>query len=172
MLQQSYHYPRELRANRARDAFPPTYANVVVLCFSVFAFSFMTLSSIYCSNICRFFSALIAFLFAFFADREDRCCAHDVVSGVVIIIKSDYPFIHVPIPNILWDLIILTFIAFVIYISRTKLGGMSAFLLLLIYVAFTLFILGKSIDAEFSNEISSFLTSVNEVIEKMRFWNH
>jgi cation:H+ antiporter len=69
-------------------------------------------------------------------------------------------------------LFILTFIAFIIYISRTKLGGMSAFLLLLIYVAFTFFILGKSIDAEFSNEISSFLTSVNEVIEKMRFWNH
>jgi cation:H+ antiporter len=69
-------------------------------------------------------------------------------------------------------LFILTFIAFIIYISRSKLGGMSAFLLLLIYVAFTFFILGKSIDADFSNEISSFLTSVNEVIEKMRFWNH
>ena len=69
-------------------------------------------------------------------------------------------------------LFILTFIAFIIYISITKLGGMSAFLLLLIYVAFTFFILGKSIDAEFSNEISIFLNSVNEVIEKMRFWNH
>ncbi|MCB0512058.1 MAG: sodium:calcium antiporter [Bacteroidetes bacterium] len=69
-------------------------------------------------------------------------------------------------------LFILTFIAFIIYISRSKLGGMSAFLLLLIYVAFTFFILGKSIDAEFSNEISIFLNSVNEVIEKMRFWNH
>ncbi len=69
-------------------------------------------------------------------------------------------------------LFILTFIAFIIYISRSKLGGMSAFLLLLIYVAFTLFILGKSIDAGISNEISLFLNSVNEVIEKMRFWNH
>jgi len=69
-------------------------------------------------------------------------------------------------------LFILTFIAFIIYISRPKLGVMSAFLLLLIYIAFTCFILGKSVDAEFSNEISSFLTSVNEVIEKMRFWNH
>lgn len=69
-------------------------------------------------------------------------------------------------------LFILTLIAFIIYISRTKLGGMSAFLLLLIYVAFTLFILGKSMDAEFSNEISLFLNSVNEVIETMRFWNH
>jgi cation:H+ antiporter len=69
-------------------------------------------------------------------------------------------------------LFILTFIAFIIYISRTKLGGMSAFLLLLIYVAFTFFILGKSIDAEFSNEISLFLSSINETIEKLRFWNH
>jgi Ca2+/Na+ antiporter len=69
-------------------------------------------------------------------------------------------------------LFILTFIAFVIYISRSKMGGFSAFLLLLIYVAFTLFILGKSVDAEFSNEISIFLKSINEVVEKMRFWNH
>jgi len=69
-------------------------------------------------------------------------------------------------------LFILTFIAFIIYISRSKLGGFSAFLLLLIYVAFTLFILGKSVDAEFSNEISIFLKSINEVVERMRFWNH
>ena len=69
-------------------------------------------------------------------------------------------------------LFILTLIAFIIYIARTKLGGMSAFLLLLIYGAFTLFILGKSMDAEFSNEISLFLNAVNEVIETMRFWNH
>jgi len=69
-------------------------------------------------------------------------------------------------------LFILTFIAFIIYISRSKLGGMSAFLLLLIYVAFTFFILGKSINAEFSSEISRFLNSVNEIIEKLRFWNH
>lgn len=69
-------------------------------------------------------------------------------------------------------LFILTLVAFIIYVSRTKLGGMSAFLLLLIYVAFTLFILGKSIDAEFSNEISLFLNSVNEVIDKMRFWSN
>lgn len=68
-------------------------------------------------------------------------------------------------------LFILTFIAFIIYISTSKLGSMSAFLLLLIYVAFTLFILGKSIDAGFSNEISMFLNSINEIIEKMRFWN-
>lgn len=69
-------------------------------------------------------------------------------------------------------LFVLTFIAFVIYISRRKLGGLSAFLLLLIYIAFTLFILGKSVDAEFSNEISSYLNSINQALEKVRFWNN
>ena len=69
-------------------------------------------------------------------------------------------------------LFILTFVAFIIYISRSKLGGMSAFLLLLIYVAFTFFILGKSIESEASNEVSLFLKSVNDVIENMRFWNN
>ena len=69
-------------------------------------------------------------------------------------------------------LFILTFIAFIIYISRTKLGGVTAFLLLLIYVGFTIFILGKSLDADFAKEISLFLNSINEVIENMRFWNH
>jgi len=67
-------------------------------------------------------------------------------------------------------LFILTFIAFIIYISRSKLGGMSAFLLLLIYVAFTFFILGKSIDANFSSEISRFLESINQYIDDFRFW--
>ena len=69
-------------------------------------------------------------------------------------------------------LFILTFIAFIIYVSSTKLGKVSAFLLLLIYAAFTIFILGKSMDAEFSNTISLGLNSINEVIESMRFWNH
>ena len=67
-------------------------------------------------------------------------------------------------------LFILTFIAFIIYISRSKLGGMSAFLLLLIYVAFTFFILGKSIDANFSNEISRILESISQHIDDFRFW--
>lgn len=68
-------------------------------------------------------------------------------------------------------LFILTFLAFIIYISRKQLGGMSAFLLLLIYVAFTFFILGKSINAEFSNEISTFLHAVDDAVEQLRFWN-
>lgn len=67
-------------------------------------------------------------------------------------------------------LFILTLIAFVIYISRTKLGITSAFLLLLVYLAFTLFILGKSIDANFSENISSILDSINQYIDDFRFW--
>lgn len=69
-------------------------------------------------------------------------------------------------------LFILTLLAFIIYISRKSLGSISALLLLLIYVTFTFFILGKSIDAEISNEISLFLSRVNDVIESTRFWNH
>jgi len=69
-------------------------------------------------------------------------------------------------------LFVLTLVAFIIYISRKKLGGLSAFLLLLIYIAFTLFILGKSVDAEFSNEISSYLNTINLKLNDLRFWNH
>ena len=68
-------------------------------------------------------------------------------------------------------LFILTLIAFIIYIARNKMGAMSAFLLLLIYVAFTLFILGKSVNAEFSGEISVWLNDVNQYIDKLRFWD-
>ncbi len=69
-------------------------------------------------------------------------------------------------------LFILTFIAFIIYIAKPKLGKISASLLLLIYVAFTIFILGKSMDVEFAKEISHFLDSINLYIEKLRFWSH
>ncbi len=68
-------------------------------------------------------------------------------------------------------LFILTFVAFLIYIARPKLGKVSATLLLLIYVAFTIFILGKSVDAEFSAQISSVLDSINMFVDKLRFWN-
>jgi cation:H+ antiporter len=67
-------------------------------------------------------------------------------------------------------LFILTLIAFFIYIVRNKMGAMSAFLLLLIYVTFTLFILGKSVNAEFSGEISIWLRNINQYIDGFRFW--
>ena len=67
-------------------------------------------------------------------------------------------------------LFVLTFLAFIIYISRTKLGVTSASLLLLTYFAFTLFVLGKSVDANFSTEISGILNSINYYIDGFRFW--
>jgi Ca2+/Na+ antiporter len=67
-------------------------------------------------------------------------------------------------------LFILTILAFFIYISRSKMGGMSAFLLLLIYVVFTMYILGRAIDHETSNEVSNFLFTINQFIDGFRFW--
>jgi cation:H+ antiporter len=67
-------------------------------------------------------------------------------------------------------LFLLTLAAFLIYVSRAKMGFMSAFLLLLIYVFFTLFILGKSVDSDYSNEVSNFLNYINEHIDGFRFW--
>jgi cation:H+ antiporter len=68
-------------------------------------------------------------------------------------------------------LFILTLVAFFIYIAKNKMGAMSAFLLLLIYAFFTLFILGKSVDAEFSGEISIWLSNINHYVDGLRFWD-
>ena len=68
-------------------------------------------------------------------------------------------------------LFILTLIAFIIYIAKRKMSTMSAFLLLLIYGVFTLFILGKSVESSATNEISSWLNSINAFIDNLRFWN-
>ena len=67
-------------------------------------------------------------------------------------------------------LFILTLIAFIIYVGRNKMGVISAFLLLLIYVSFTLFILGKAFDSSFSTEVSIWLGIINEQIDSLRFW--
>lgn len=68
-------------------------------------------------------------------------------------------------------LFILTLVAFIIYIAKRKMSTMSAFLLLLIYGVFTLFILGKSVDHTATNEISSWLNTINSYINNLRFWN-
>lgn len=68
-------------------------------------------------------------------------------------------------------LFILTLLAFFIYIGSTKgMGKMSAVLLLLIYVAFTLYILGKAGDHPVANDIATWLRSINDVIDSLRFW--
>ena len=68
-------------------------------------------------------------------------------------------------------LFFLTGLAFLIYISKRKMGMVSAFLLLLIYAAFTIYILGSSVDAEFATGISIYLQQINEWINTIRFWN-
>lgn len=67
-------------------------------------------------------------------------------------------------------LFILTLLAFVIYLANRKMGKTSAFLLLGIYVLFTVFILGKSMDAEFSSNISAYLSQINNWVDSLRFW--
>ncbi|MGJ8550925.1 sodium:calcium antiporter [Winogradskyella wichelsiae] len=67
-------------------------------------------------------------------------------------------------------LFILTLVAFVIYITNRKMGVTSAILLLTIYLLFTIYILGRSMDSEIALAISKWLSSVNEVIDQFRFW--
>jgi Ca2+/Na+ antiporter len=67
-------------------------------------------------------------------------------------------------------LFILTIFAFLIYIARRKMGATSAFLLGLIYVVFTLYILGRAVDADSANEISRFLARIDAWIDTLRFW--
>ena len=67
-------------------------------------------------------------------------------------------------------LFILTLLAFVIYLANRKMGKTSAFLLLGIYILFTVFILGKSMDAEFSSNISAYLSQINNWVDSLRFW--
>jgi Ca2+/Na+ antiporter len=67
-------------------------------------------------------------------------------------------------------LFILTLIAFIIYIATPKLGGVSAFLLLLIYIAFTLYILGRAVNNDASNEVSIWLANINNIVDHFRFW--
>jgi len=67
-------------------------------------------------------------------------------------------------------LFILTLMAFIIYLANRKMGKTSAFLLLGIYILFTIFILGKSMDAEFSSNISAYLSQINHWVDSLRFW--
>jgi len=67
-------------------------------------------------------------------------------------------------------LLILTFIGFIIFIAKKKLGKTQAFLLLTIYIGFTLFIIGKVQGYELAENISSWLHSIDQMIDKIRFW--
>lgn len=67
-------------------------------------------------------------------------------------------------------LFILTFLAFIIYIAKPKMGIVSAVLLLIIYIFFTIYIMGRSMDSEVAISISEWLGNINEYIDKFRFW--
>ena len=67
-------------------------------------------------------------------------------------------------------LFIFTLLAFFIYIIKPKMGKTSAILLLLIYVAFTVYILGRSVDSDTTLEISKWLQSISAYIDTLRFW--
>jgi len=67
-------------------------------------------------------------------------------------------------------LFILTLVAFVIFLLKRKMGVLSAVLLLAIYVIFTMYILGKSADAEMALQISEWLQSVNKLVNECKFW--
>lgn len=67
-------------------------------------------------------------------------------------------------------LFVLTFVAFLIYIARRKMGAISAVLLLSIYVVFTAYIMGRAVEADWAMQISQVLSSINEVIDQYRFW--
>ncbi|WP_298509479.1 sodium:calcium antiporter [uncultured Kordia sp.] len=67
-------------------------------------------------------------------------------------------------------LFIFTLLAFIIYIAKPKMGIISAVLLLLIYVVFTVYIFGRSVDSGAAAEVSSWLESINNYIDTLRFW--
>lgn len=68
-------------------------------------------------------------------------------------------------------LFFLTGLAFLIYVSKRSMGIVSAILLLTIYAVFTIYILGRSVDAEFATVISVYLQQINDFVNTIRFWN-
>ncbi len=67
-------------------------------------------------------------------------------------------------------LFILTFAAFFIYIVKRKMTVISAILLLILYVLFTFYILGRSIEHEVAGDIGNWLQEINNYIDYLRFW--
>ena len=61
-------------------------------------------------------------------------------------------------------LLILTIVAFLIYISGKKLGLKKAIVLISIYFVFLLYIIGRSYDLEFTTTFAEFLNKIVELI--------
>ena len=68
-------------------------------------------------------------------------------------------------------LFILTFVAFIIYISKKKLTGIHAILLLAIYCVFTIYIIGRATEADFAKQISEWLLYFSDLISTIRIGN-
>lgn len=69
-------------------------------------------------------------------------------------------------------LLVITSIAFILFLSVKKMGLKSALILISLYLAFTLFIIGESIEHPTAEAISQFLLKFNEQIDKLRFWEN
>jgi cation:H+ antiporter len=71
-------------------------------------------------------------------------------------------------------LFILSFAAFLVYISQRRLGWFSAFTLLALYGFFTFYIISHAQSSElqpyFSQQISAWLAEINEWVDDVRFW--
>lgn len=67
-------------------------------------------------------------------------------------------------------LFILTFFAFLIYIIPKQLGLKSAFLLLGIYVLFTIYIVGRAYGWDWAGEIGEVLRSIDRGLDILRPW--
>jgi Ca2+/Na+ antiporter len=61
-------------------------------------------------------------------------------------------------------LFILTFIAVMIYLFGKSMGKLKAYLLLMVYALFTLYIVGRAMDWEFAKTISDYLNSMYSAI--------
>lgn len=66
-------------------------------------------------------------------------------------------------------LLFITLLSFILFISVKKLGLKSALFLLTLYVLFTLFILGESVNNPLSGEVSNILLQINSTINELRF---
>ena len=63
-------------------------------------------------------------------------------------------------------LFILTIVAFFIYFIGKKMGAIKAYMLLALYVLFTIYIIGRSQEAEFANNISVYLIDIFNLISR------
>ena len=62
-------------------------------------------------------------------------------------------------------LLIFTIISFFIYYIGSNMGVFKAILLILIYLLFTSYIVGESLDSEWSNNISTYLNTIYHTIK-------